>query len=45
MNNKINIKNALIDLMDQQVVGVKGNAGQSNYSSSKAGIIGFTKSC
>ena len=26
------------------VVGVKGNAGQSNYSSSKAGIIGFTKS-
>jgi 3-oxoacyl-[acyl-carrier protein] reductase len=26
------------------VVGVKGNAGQSNYSSSKAAIIGFTKS-
>ena len=26
------------------VVGVSGNAGQSNYSSSKAGIIGFTKS-
>ena len=26
------------------VVGVRGNAGQSNYSSSKAGIIGFTKS-
>ena len=26
------------------VVGVKGNAGQSNYSSSKAAILGFTKS-
>ena len=26
------------------VVGVKGNAGQSNYSSSKAAVIGFTKS-
>jgi 3-oxoacyl-[acyl-carrier protein] reductase len=26
------------------VVGIKGNAGQSNYASSKAGIIGFTKS-
>ena len=26
------------------VVGVKGNAGQSNYSASKAGMIGFTKS-
>ncbi len=27
------------------VVGVMGNAGQANYSSSKAGLIGFTKSC
>ena len=26
------------------VVGVMGNAGQSNYAASKAGIIGFTKS-
>ena len=26
------------------VVGVKGNAGQSNYAASKAGILGFTKS-
>ncbi len=26
------------------VVGVKGNAGQANYSASKAGVIGFSKS-
>jgi len=26
------------------VVGLKGNAGQTNYAASKAGIIGFSKS-
>ena len=26
------------------IVGLKGNAGQSNYAASKAGIIGFSKS-
>ena len=27
------------------VVGLMGNAGQTNYAASKAGVIGFTKSC
>ncbi|MDG1831741.1 MAG: SDR family oxidoreductase, partial [Verrucomicrobiota bacterium] len=27
------------------VVGLIGNAGQVNYAASKAGLIGFTKSC
>lgn len=27
------------------VIGLTGNAGQANYAASKAGIIGFTKSC
>ncbi|WP_277301022.1 3-oxoacyl-[acyl-carrier-protein] reductase [Veillonella montpellierensis] len=27
------------------VVGVMGNAGQTNYAASKAGVIGFTKAC
>ncbi|MGQ9535129.1 MAG: 3-oxoacyl-[acyl-carrier-protein] reductase [bacterium] len=27
------------------VIGMMGNAGQANYAASKAGIIGFTKSC
>ena len=35
-------KGSIINM--SSVVGVKGNAGQSNYSASKAAIIGFTKS-
>ncbi|PLX13252.1 MAG: 3-oxoacyl-[acyl-carrier-protein] reductase, partial [Marinilabiliales bacterium] len=35
-------KGSIINI--SSVVGVGGNAGQSNYSASKAGIIGFTKS-
>ena len=35
-------KGSIINL--SSVVGVKGNAGQTNYAASKAGIIGFTKS-
>lgn len=35
-------KGSIINI--SSVVGVKGNAGQSNYSASKAGINGFTKS-
>jgi 3-oxoacyl-[acyl-carrier protein] reductase len=27
------------------VIGLMGNAGQSNYAASKAGVIGFTKAC
>jgi len=27
------------------VIGLMGNAGQTNYAASKAGLIGFTKSC
>ena len=35
-------KGSIINI--SSVIGVKGNAGQSNYAASKAGIIGFTKS-
>ena len=35
-------KGSIINM--SSVVGVKGNAGQSNYAASKAGIIGFSKS-
>lgn len=35
-------KGSIINI--SSVVGVKGNAGQSNYAASKAGMIGFTKS-
>ena len=35
-------KGSLINM--SSVVGVSGNAGQANYSASKAGMIGFTKS-
>jgi 3-oxoacyl-[acyl-carrier protein] reductase len=35
-------KGSIINM--SSVVGVRGNAGQSNYAASKAGIIGFTKS-
>lgn len=35
-------KGSIINM--SSVVGVKGNAGQSNYAASKAGINGFTKS-
>jgi 3-oxoacyl-[acyl-carrier protein] reductase len=35
-------KGSIINI--SSVVGIKGNAGQSNYAASKAGIIGFSKS-
>lgn len=35
-------KGSIINM--SSIVGVKGNAGQSSYAASKAGIIGFTKS-
>ena len=37
-----NRKGSIINI--SSIVGVKGNAGQSNYAASKAGIIGFSKS-
>jgi len=54
MNSVFNLTKAVLKPMLKQrsgsiinmssVVGVKGNAGQTNYASSKAAIIGFTKS-
>jgi 3-oxoacyl-[acyl-carrier protein] reductase len=54
LKSVFNVTKAAIQIMLRQksgsiinmssVVGVSGNAGQSNYSASKAGIIGFTKS-
>lgn len=42
---RIMLKNRAGSIINMSsVVGVKGNAGQSNYAASKAGIIGFTKS-
>ena len=35
-------KGSIINM--SSIVGLQGNAGQSNYSASKAGIIGFSKS-
>lgn len=35
-------KGSIINM--SSVVGIKGNIGQSNYSASKSGIIGFSKS-
>ena len=42
---KIMLKNRKGSIINMSsVVGVKGNAGQTNYAASKAGVIGFTKS-
>ena len=42
---KVMLKNRAGSIINMSsVVGVKGNAGQTNYAASKAGVIGFTKS-
>jgi 3-oxoacyl-[acyl-carrier protein] reductase len=42
---RIMLKNKAGSIINMSsVVGVKGNAGQTNYAASKAGVIGFTKS-
>ena len=43
LRNFLKQKNGSIINMSS-IVGVQGNAGQSNYAASKSGIIGFTKS-
>lgn len=54
LKSAFNFTRAIVPIMAKQrcgsiinmssVVGVSGNAGQCNYSASKAGLIGFTKS-
>ena len=54
LKSVFNLTKAILNIMLKQksgsiinmssVVGVSGNAGQSNYAASKAGILGFTKS-
>ncbi|MPT35036.1 MAG: SDR family oxidoreductase, partial [Flavobacterium sp.] len=42
---RIMLKNRAGSIINMSsVVGVKGNAGQTNYAASKAGVIGFSKS-
>ena len=44
-SQKVFLKNRSGSIINiSSVVGVKGNAGQSNYAASKSGIIGFSKS-
>ena len=54
LNSVFNLTKSVLHVMLKQrsgsiinissVVGIRGNAGQSNYSASKSGIIGFSKS-
>lgn len=42
---RIMLKNKAGSIINMSsVVGIKGNAGQTNYAASKAGVIGFSKS-
>ncbi|RXM28092.1 Carbonyl reductase family member 4 [Acipenser ruthenus] len=40
----LSVKLTLCILTEGSIVGLKGNAGQSAYSASKAGLVGFTRS-